>query len=59
MLNLANYEKEWGVKKLSKYKIFNKNITKNIKKLKKLILDKYKSGAKIGCFSAQQREIHY
>lgn len=52
VLNLANYEKEWGVKKLSKYKTFNKKINKNIKKLKKLILNKYKSGAKIGCFSA-------
>ena len=45
-------EKIWGVKKLKKYKLFNKKTNIKINKIRKIIYNKYKQGYKLGCFTA-------
>jgi len=45
-------EKNWGIKKIQKYKSFNKKTNIKIKKIKKIIYDKYKLGYKLGCYTA-------
>ena len=45
-------EKIWGIKKIRKYKLFNKKNNIKINKIRKIIYNKYKLGYKLGCFTA-------
>ena len=49
------YEKVWGIKKIKKYILFNKETKLKIKKIRKIINLKYNRGFKIGCFTASSK----
>ena len=52
VINQIKYEKKWGVKKISKYKLFNKMTDKKIKSIRKIIYKIHKQGYNLGCFTA-------
>lgn len=45
-------EKEWGIKKIKKYRSFKKIVENKTNNLRKIVCSKYRQGFKIGCFSA-------
>ena len=49
------YEKNWGIKNINKYKLFNQKTKAKIKKIKKIISLKYNNGFKIGCYTASSK----
>tara|TARA_Y100001960_G_scaffold332993_1_gene435900 strand:+ start:1303 stop:2538 length:1236 start_codon:yes stop_codon:yes gene_type:complete len=55
VIKQIKYEKNWGIKKIKKYKLFEKFVQKKIYKIKKILHLKYKQGYKIGCFTASSK----
>ena len=49
------YEKNWGIKKINKYLVFEKKVRIKIKKIKEIINLKYKQNFKIGCYTASSK----
>ena len=49
------FEKKWGVKKIKKYELFNKNAKIKIKKIKSIVYKKHAQGFNIGCFTASAK----
>ena len=49
------FEKYWGILKIKKYNFFRQIVKAKIKKIKKIVDDKYKKNFKIGCFTASSK----
>ena len=55
VIKQIKYEKKWGINKIKKYKLFDKNTNAKISKIKKIVYKKYLQGFKIGCFTASAK----
>ena len=55
VIKQIKYEKNWGIKKIKKYKLFEKFVQKKIYKIKKILHLKYEQGYRIGCFTASSK----
>ena len=49
------HEKKWGIKKIERYKSFNKKVNFKIKQLKEIIIKKHKQNSKLGCYTASSK----
>ena len=49
------YENKWGIKKIKRYKLFEKLVKSKINKIKNIVNSKHKQNFKIGCFTASSK----
>jgi len=52
VIDQIKYEEKWGIKKLKRYKLFNRDTNKKIKEIRSIIYNIHKKGYNIGCFTA-------